>query len=133
MKRMVLLVLGFFVSTSAFAQIATPPAKIACAPLAKIEASIVKNMAPDKVEFTKVTPGQYNFLQGLYAGSPETPPGLPPGETAILAMAEKQSNAVILFVRAGRFVCYPMGVAKELIKLMDEVITGKTDSAGDAM
>lgn len=108
------------------------PTKPNCETIAKAEADFAKFIAPDKAQFTKVTPGQFHFLQGVAAISPNTPPGLPPGDTAILAKGDRSEQGVILFVRGGK-MCLPMEAPEMLIELMDRVLTDRLDAEGSEM
>jgi hypothetical protein len=108
------------------------PAKSNCETIAKAEADFAKFIAPDKAQFTKATPGQFHFLQGVAAINPDTPPGLPPGDTAILAKGDRSDEGVILFVRAGK-MCLPMEAPKMLIELMGRILTDRLDAEGSEM
>ena len=103
-----------------------------CEGVAKAEADFAKFIAPDKAQFTKVTPGQFHFLQGVAAINPNTPPGLPPGDSAILARGERSEEGVILFVRAGN-MCMLMAAPGTLIDLMGRVLTERLDAEGSEM
>ena len=108
------------------------PAKPNCETVAKAEADFAKFIAPDKAQFTKVTPGQFHFLQGVAAINPDTPPGLPPADAAILARGDRSEDGVILFVRADK-MCLPMGAPKTLIELMGRILTDRLDAEGSKM
>ena len=103
-----------------------------CEPLEKAEADFAKFIAPDKATFTRVTPGQFHFLQGVAAINPETPPGLPPGDGALLAMGDRSGEGVVMFV-SGAKMCLPMGAPAQLIDLMGRVLTDRLDADGDEM
>ena len=103
-----------------------------CESLAKAEADFSRFVAPDKAQFTRVTPGQFHFLQGVAAINPNTPPGLPPGDSAILATADRSEEGVILFVQTGQ-MCLPKGAPKELVELLGRVLTDRLDAEGSEM
>ena len=103
-----------------------------CESLAKAEADFSRFIAPDKAEFTRVTPGQFHFLQGVAAVNPNTPPGLPPGDSAILATSDRSEEGVILFVRTGK-MCLPMGAPKALVELLGRILTDRLDAEGSEM
>jgi hypothetical protein len=46
----------------------------------------------------EITPDQWQFLRGVYAMNPEAPPGLPPGDNAVLAQARDDPNGLLFFV-----------------------------------
>ena len=72
-------------------------------------------------------PAQFNFLQGIYAMAPDTPPGLPPGEDALLLTRDNdEDNGYVLWVR-GTLVCDPWLIPKKLIELIDEVLQKSED------
>lgn len=131
MKRLAICLAALLATTSAFA-LQPAKEKLHCKPLAQVEKDFAKFVAPDKAEFTRVTPGQFHFLQGAYALSPDTPPGLPPADFAILAKAEKTEGGVILFARGG-LMCSTMSAPKQLIALMSDVLTGPLTGDGDEM
>ena len=108
------------------------PQKPNCEGVAKAEADFAKFIAPDKAQFTRVTPGQFHFLQGVAAINPNTPPGLPPGDSAILAMGDRSEEGVILFVKSGK-MCLPMAAPGTLIDLMGRILTDRLDAEGNEM
>ena len=77
-----------------------------------------------------LTKGQFHFLQGVFALNPQTPPGLPPGDGAVLATVKGDRGGLILFT-SGAKICAPMPVPDEVIKLLSAVKTGKLDAAGE--
>jgi len=111
-----------------FANQPKPP----CQPIAKIEKDFTKALGNDKASFTRFTPGQFHFLQGVYALSPDTPPGLPPAEYAMLAKGDREDNGAILFIK-GKMVCYAMAAPKQLLELTEKVLTDRLDAEGDEM
>jgi hypothetical protein len=76
-----------------------------------------------------VTPEQYNFLRGVYAMDPQTPPGLPYGDSAVLAKADNH-NPTIFFVDGDK-VCTPMTAPPELLGMLNDVAEGKVTHEGD--
>ena len=121
-----------FDASSTLAQSPTPT-KSRCEPLVKVEAAFAKSILPDKAQFTKVTPGQFHFLQGVSAMAPNTPPGLPPGDSAILAKGDRAKDGVILFVRAGKLMCFPMSAPPDLLDMIESIVTDKLDDGGDEL
>ena len=71
----------------------------------------------------ELTPEQWQFLRGIYAMNPETPPGLPYGDKAVLAQVEGHSNGLVFFID-GNKACTPMNAPPQLLALMQEVGTG---------
>jgi hypothetical protein len=70
-----------------------------------------------------LTPEQWQFLRGVYAMNPMTPPGLPPGDQAVLATVPGQDEGLIFFLD-GASACTPMSAPKELIDLLQSVGAG---------
>ena len=128
-----LLISGFWamLPVAAFAAPGARP-EPPCQSLAKAEADFAKFIAPDKASFTWVTPGQFHFLQGIAALSPETPPGLPHATRAVLAKGDRSGQGVVMFV-LGDNMCLPMAAPTQLIALMEKVLTERLDDLGDEM
>jgi hypothetical protein len=80
-------------------------------------------------KLTELTQGQWQFLRGIYAMNPETPPGLPYGDRAMLAQVDGRSDGLVLFVD-GDQACTPMHAPPELLLLMHEVATGNISHYG---
>jgi hypothetical protein len=74
--------------------------------------------------WTKLTHEQWQFLRGIYAMNPLTPPGLPYGDEAVLAMIEGADGGLVLFIDGDK-ACTPMRAPNVLLKMMDEVLSGK--------
>ena len=73
--------------------------------------------------FVTVTPEQWQFLRGIYAMNPATPPGLPFGDSAVIAKIPGDEGALILFIDAER-ACTPMPVPQALVDMLDRVGAG---------
>jgi hypothetical protein len=74
---------------------------------------------------------QWQFLRGIYAMNPDTPPGLPYGDKAVLAQIDGNSNGLVFFIDGDK-ACTPMRAPPQLVELMKEVARGsiKHESAG---
>lgn len=79
-----------------------------------------------------VTTDQWEFLRGIYAGSPDTPPGLPPGDRAVLAQPAGEEAGVIFFIE-GQLACAPMTASAKFVQLLREVDTDNVVHVGDGM
>lgn len=66
---------------------------------------------------------QYRFIEGVYALNPQTPPGLPYGDRAILAQTKSSDGGMIFFVDGER-ACTPMPIPKELIEMLSDIGAG---------
>ena len=60
-------------------------------------------------KWIELTPEQWEFLRGIYAMNPLTPPGLPYGDKAALAKVDGNSGGLIFFIDGDR-ACTPMPV-----------------------
>jgi hypothetical protein len=74
-------------------------------------------------KWIELTPDQWQFLRGIYAMNPETPPGLPYGDKAVLAQIEGKPDGLVFFIDGDK-ACTPMRAPPELLVLMQEVATG---------
>ena len=63
---------------------------------------------------------QWQFLRGVYAMNPETPPGLPYGDHAALARFDDMGSGIVFFIDGDR-ACTPMSAPPELLSLMKDV------------
>jgi len=74
--------------------------------------------------FTKTTPAQFHFLQGIYVMNPQTPPGLPPADGASLATHGKDPDGQILWTKGdldkGGVICGTMDAPKILTDMMKD-------------
>ena len=98
-----------------------------CKPLAKLWAEF-----DSKTHFTTLTPGQFHFVEGLYVGSPTTPDGLPPGDSALLATHDGAKNGIIIWIR-GPLACSPIPINEKLIDLIAGIKSGALDGEGNEL
>jgi hypothetical protein len=80
-------------------------------------------------KWIELTPDQWQFLRGIYAMNPETPPGLPFGDKAVLAQIDGRPAGLVFFVDGDK-ACTPMLAPPELLVLMQEVATGAINHQG---
>jgi len=73
-------------------------------------------------KWIELTPDQWNFLRGIYAMNPATPPGLPFGDKAVLAQIAGDTGGLIFFIDGDR-ACTPMPIPGELIAMVRDVAT----------
>lgn len=83
-------------------------------------------------KWTELTSAQWQFLRGIYAMDPETPPGLPYGDKAVLAKVDGRDGGLIFFIDGGK-ACTPMRAPKKLLDMIEQVATGKIDHEGDGL
>ena len=62
------------------------------------------------------------FLRGIYAMNPLTPPGLPYGDRAVLAQFDDFGSGIVFFIDGDK-ACTPMTAPPELLSLMKDVAT----------
>src|SRR5260370_15164941 len=80
-------------------------------------------------KWTELTPAQWEFLRGVYAVNPNTPPGLPYGDKAVLAQVEGNPGGLVFFIDGDK-ACTPMPIPPELLTLMGEVATATVNHEG---
>jgi hypothetical protein len=68
----------------------------------------------------ELTSDQWQFLRGVYALDPLTPPGLPIGDRAALARFDGFGSGIVFFIDGDR-ACTPMTAPPELLSLMQDV------------
>ena len=83
-------------------------------------------------KWIQLTADQWEFLRGIYAMNPLTPPGLPYGDKAALAKVDGNSGGLIFFID-GDTACTPMPVPQTLISMMDDVATAKINHEGNGL
>src|SRR5271156_1055212 len=83
-------------------------------------------------KWIQLTPDQWEFLRGIYAMNPLTPPGLPYGDKAALARVDGNPGGLVFFIDGDR-ACAPMPVPKELLVMMDDVATAKISHEGSGL
>ena len=72
----------------------------------------------------ELTPQQWEFLRGVYVVNPETPPGLPYGDKAVLAQVDGNAGGLVFFIDGDK-ACTPMTIPHELLAMMDDVAMAK--------
>ena len=80
----------------------------------------------------QLTTDQWEFLRGIYAMNPLTPPGLPYGDKAALAKVEGDSGGLVFFIDGDK-ACTPMPVPDKLLTMMDDVATAKINHEGNGL
>ncbi|MFZ0117427.1 MAG: hypothetical protein WAL15_23975 [Xanthobacteraceae bacterium] len=75
---------------------------------------------------------QWQFLRGIYAMNPLTPPGLPYGDKAALVKIDGNSGGMVFFIDGDK-ACTPMAVPDQLLAMMDEVATAKINHEGNGL
>ncbi len=83
-------------------------------------------------KWIELTADQWEFLRGIYAMNPLTPPGLPYGDKAALAKVDGNSGGLVFFID-GDLACTPMPVPDTLLAMMDDVATAKINHEGSGL
>ncbi len=83
-------------------------------------------------KWIELTPEQWEFLRGIYAMNPLTPPGLPFGDKAALAKVDGRKEGLVFFIDGDR-ACTPMAAPEALLALMDDVATAKITHEGSGL
>ncbi len=83
-------------------------------------------------KWIQLTPEQWQFLRGIYAMNPLTPPGLPYGDKAALAKVDGNSGGLIFFIDGDK-ACTPMPAPDRLLSMMDDVATAKINHEGSGL
>jgi hypothetical protein len=83
-------------------------------------------------KWIQLTTEQWEFLRGIYAMNPLTPPGLPYGDKAALAKVDGNDGGLIFFIDGDK-ACTPMPVPDKLLAMMDDVATAKINHEGSGL
>jgi hypothetical protein len=90
-----------------------------------VDASVPKHAAEEgHGKWIELTSDQWQFLRGIYAMNPLTPPGL--------VKIDGHSGGMVFFIDGDK-ACTPMTVPDELLAMMDDVATAKIGHEGSAL
>jgi hypothetical protein len=73
-----------------------------------------------KGRWIELTPEQWQFLRGVFVLNPNTPPGLPYGDKAVLAQIDGDPGGLVFFIDGER-ACTPMAVPGVIVGMMRDV------------
>jgi hypothetical protein len=73
-------------------------------------------------KWTELTSAQWQFLRGVYVLNPNTPPGLPYGDKAVLVQVDGRPGGLVLFID-GEMACTPMAIPQPLLAIVQGVAT----------
>ena len=119
--RSILTAAALLAATPAFAE----GAKISCIPIAEAQ----KSASDHSGKWIELVPAQWEFLRGIYAVNPRTPPGLPVGNKAVLVRFTSEAG-VILFIDGAR-ACTPMDAPKLLLDMLESIAKDVIPHEGD--
>jgi hypothetical protein len=80
----------------------------------------------------ELTSAQWQFLRGIYVVNPNTPPGLPYGDRAVLAQVEGKSGGLVFFID-GEMACTPMEIPQALLTMVQDVETTAVNHVGTGL
>ena len=111
---------GFIAGLAALAHPASAAGESAplCADIAGPKAMVAEHHG----RWIELNADQWQFLRGVYAMNPETPPGLPYGDRAALARFDGIGSGIVFFIDGDK-ACTPMTAPPELLSLMKDVAT----------
>ena len=104
------------------------PEQVKCRDLAEVKAGAEGIGA----SWIRLTNDQWQFVRGISALDPETPPGLPIGDGAVLSQPKGQESGLIVFTDKDQ-ACQPMRVPGALVKMIMDVGAGEIREQGDPM
>jgi hypothetical protein len=85
-----------------------------------------------KGKWIELTPEQWQFLRGVFVLNPNTPPGLPYGDRAVLAQVDDDPGGLIFFIDGER-ACTPMAVPGVLVGMIREVAASNIYHESDGL
>jgi hypothetical protein len=98
-----------------------------------VDASVPKHAAEARqAKWIELTSDQWQFLRGIYAMNPLTPPGLPYGDKAALVEIDGRSGGMVFFMDGDK-ACTPMAVPDQLLAMIHDVATAKISHEGSAL
>ena len=115
-------------TTCVFIAAIASPAFADCLPVERLK-SATEQHGGQWIELTK---DQWQFLRGIYAINPLTPPGLPFGDKAVLATIKGSDSGFVFFIDRD-MGCTPMPAPPTLLKLMDDVLQGTIPHYGSGL
>jgi len=75
-----------------------------------------------KTRFEVLSPGAFHVMEGIYIRSPETPPGLPPGDGAILVTHRGDKGGLLIWTH-GDQGCAPLAIPQAIIAILAGIRT----------
>ena len=97
-----------------------------------VDASVPKHAVETRHgKWIELTSDQWQFLRGIYAMNPLTPPGLHYGDKAALVRIDGSSGGLVFFIDGDK-ACTPMEVPDQLLAMMDDVAMANISHEGNA-
>lgn len=79
--------------------------------------------------WVELNAAQWEFLRGVYAMNPQTPPGLPYGDRAALARFDGDPRGIVFFIDGDK-ACTPMVATPEFLSMVDAVASHAVNHEG---
>ena len=118
---------------AALTALALPDMALADSASRCVDVSVPKQVIESqKGRWIELTAQQWEFLRGIYAMNPLTPPGLPYGDRAALARVDGNDSGLVFFLDGNR-ACTPMEAPKALLALLNDVATAKISHEGSGL
>jgi hypothetical protein len=90
-----------------------------------------KGITDNHGTWTPLSRDQYLFMKGIYAMDPETPPGLPVGDSAALVKVPQNKDSGLVWFIDGDRACTPVMAPKTLLRELEDIKSGKITHEGD--
>jgi hypothetical protein len=108
--------------------LAADESALACVDVSAPKSAIVARHG----RWIQLTSAQWQFLRGVYVVNPNTPPGLPYGDKAVLAQVEGKPGGLVFFID-GKMACTPMEIPQELLSMVQDVGTTAINHVGTGL
>ena len=83
-------------------------------------------------KWIELTPAQWQFLRGVFVVNPNTPPGLPYGDKAVLAQLDGSPAGMVFFID-GRMACTPMVIPQALVSIVQNITKTAVNHPGTGL
>jgi len=89
-------------------------------------------IAAQNGKWIELTSEQWQFLRGVFAVNPNTPPGLPYGDKAVLAQLDGDPGGLVFFIDGDR-ACTPMAIPGVLVSMIRDVAAANIYHEADGL
>jgi len=83
-------------------------------------------------KWIELTSEQWQFLRGVFVLNPNTPPGLPYGDKAVLAQVDGDPGGLVFFIDGDR-ACTPMAIPGVLVGMVRDVAASTISHEADGL
>jgi hypothetical protein len=117
----------FAVVAISLASWGSPTAGVAETASGCIDAGVPRSAVTDRGgSWVSLTPGQWQFLRGVYAMNPNGPATLPYGDGAFLAEVQGNEDGLVFFTDGDR-ACIAILLPHELVDVLRAIAAGKIE------